>query len=432
MNLLQEKFHVNFTATNDNQNTKRKNDTTILNEQSIQKKMKLHEVAIDYQDDDEYLDNHPLPNMKQAIQLLGSGYKFFSKLDMKSGFCQILVKEEDKFKTAFITPDGLFEWNVLAQGLKNSPPSFQRVMADILSTCRQFSLVYIDDIVVYSHLFEEHLNHLTKYRKFIPKFVTITAPIHAITNFTKINRHKFEWGTSQSQAFSQLKQLLITSPLFLDFPNDNYPVILTTDASEIGIGGTLQQNINGETKNLYYHSQVTSSTQRRYDSIELEVLVIWLCFQRMRSYLLGQHNCLADYLSRRRIQNDEEIFDEAYGISMLFHWEPLETVHAPVNHLPVIGAVVMRSKMKQIKQQQNENDKITLPTVNDISSSSSKDKIEHSNKSPSHLITSNNFDITQIKLEQSKDSNIQKKMKEVMQDPTKHPYVGTDGLLYEL
>ncbi|CAF4277903.1 unnamed protein product, partial [Rotaria sordida] len=92
----------------------------------------------------------------------------------------------------------------------------------------------------------------------------------------------------------------------------------------------------------------------------------------------------------------------------------------------------MRSKMKQIKQQQNANDKITLPTVNDISSSSSKDKIEHSNKSPSHLITSNNFGITQIKLEQSKDSNIQKKIKEVMQDPTKHPYVGTDGLLYEL
>ncbi|CAF4262013.1 unnamed protein product, partial [Rotaria sordida] len=57
---------------------------------------------------------------------------------------------------------------------------------------------------------------------------------------------------------------------------------------------------------------------------------------------------------------------------------------------------------------------------------------EHSNKSPSHLITPNNFDITQIKLEQSKDSNIQKKIKEVMQDLTKHPYVVTDGLLYKL
>ncbi|CAF1484510.1 unnamed protein product, partial [Rotaria sordida] len=148
--------------------------------------------------------------------------------------------------------------------------------------------------------------------------------------------------------------------------------------------------------------------------------------------LIGQHNCLANYSSRHPIQNDEEIFDEDYGISMLFQGEPLETMHTPVNHPPVIGVIVTRSKMKQIKQQQNENDKITLPIINDISSSSSKDKIEHSNKSSSHLITSNHFDITQIKLEQSKDSNIQKKIKEVMQDPTKHSYVVTDGLLYKL
>ncbi|CAF4270117.1 unnamed protein product, partial [Rotaria sordida] len=145
-----------------------------------------------------------------------------------------------------------------------------------------------------------------------------------------------------------------------------------------------------------------------------------------------QRNCLADYLSRHPIQNDEEIFDEDYGISILFQREPPVTVHTLVNHPPVIGGVVTRSKMKQIKQQQNENDKITPPTVNDIPSSSSKDKIEHSNKSPSHLITSNNFDITQIRFEQSKDSNIQKKIKEVMQDPTKHPYVVTDCLLYKV
>ena len=107
-------------------------------------------------------DNHPLPNMEQTIQTLGGGYQFFSKLDMKSGFWQIPIKEEDKHKTAFITPNGLYEWNVLAQGLKNSPPSFQRIMADVLSPCRQFSLVYIDDIVIYSRTFEEHVKHLTQ------------------------------------------------------------------------------------------------------------------------------------------------------------------------------------------------------------------------------------------------------------------------------
>ncbi|CAF5098972.1 unnamed protein product, partial [Rotaria socialis] len=60
-------------------------------------------------------DNHPLPNMEQAIQVLGGGYKFFTKLDMKSGFWQIPIEDKDKYKTAFVTADGLYEWNVLAQ-----------------------------------------------------------------------------------------------------------------------------------------------------------------------------------------------------------------------------------------------------------------------------------------------------------------------------
>ncbi|CAF4241050.1 unnamed protein product, partial [Rotaria sordida] len=307
-------------------------------------------------------DNHPLPNMEQAIQLLGGSYKFFSKRDMKSGFWQIPIKEAGKFKTTFITPDvlsALSEHNFQANSVKCSifhqqldylshtiskhgvKPTNQKKIQAIIKLRQPIKLAEAN----------KFLGALSWYRKFISKFATIAAPIHA--------------DASQSQAISQLKQLLITSPLFLDFPDDNYPVILTTDASEVSIGGTLQQNINDEIKNLYCHSQVTSSTQRRYDPIELEVLPIWLCFQRMRSYLLDrsiiiytdhcQHNCLADYLSRHPIQNDEETFDEDHDISMLFQGEPSETVHTPINHPPVIGAVVTRSKMKQIKQQQNEN-----------------------------------------------------------------------------
>ncbi|CAF1598482.1 unnamed protein product [Rotaria magnacalcarata] len=274
-------------------------------------------------------DNHPLPNVEQSNQVLGNGYQLFSKFNMKSGFWQIPIEEEDRHKTAFITPEGHYEWNVLAQGLKNSPPSFQRIMADILSPCRQFALVYIDDIVAYSRSFEEHLKHIhlvlsilsqhnfqlnpsqcsifcqqidylshtmseqgvkpnnekiqaiinlrepstlveankflgtiSWYRKFIPRFAYVDAPIHKIINLTRANRNKFSWGAPQKEAFLQLKQLLITSPLFLDYPDENHPVILTTDASKVGVGGTLQQHINGEIKNLYYHSQMTSSSQR--------------------------------------------------------------------------------------------------------------------------------------------------------------------------
>ena len=490
-------------------------------------------------------DNHPLPNMEQTIQILGGGYQFFSKLDMKSGFWQIPIKEEDKYKTAFITPDGLYEWNVLAQGLKNSPPSFQRVMLDILSPCRQFTLVYIDDIVIFSHTFDEHVNHLTQvlsilsihnlqlnlskcsilhrqidylshtvsqfgvkpnkdkieailnlrepttlaaankfiggiawYRKFIPKFASVAAPIIAVTNLTKPNRKKFIWGFSQREAFLQLKQLLINQPLFLQFPNDDYPVILTTDASKVGIGGTLQQVIDGETKNLFYHSQITSLTQRKYDPIELEALAIWACCQRMRSYLLGRsiiiytdhcplcnmmnksvknrrvdrisillqeyniekiihikgrQNCLADYLSRNPIISEpEEIFEEDYGISTLFNGEQPISVSVPGDKRYVIGAVVTRSMKKQPCQQELESDKSLLSIQKDSESSSLE---QFKNPSPHSQVNShiyNEFDIKQIKLEQEKDPVIQKRIEEIQQNPTRGSFILQEGLLYKL
>ena len=69
-------------------------------------------------------DSSPLPNMEDALRKLGQGYSYFSKLDLKSGFYQILIKETDKEKTAFVTPFDLYQFNVLPMGLKNSPPTF--------------------------------------------------------------------------------------------------------------------------------------------------------------------------------------------------------------------------------------------------------------------------------------------------------------------
>ncbi|CAF4195631.1 unnamed protein product, partial [Rotaria magnacalcarata] len=74
--------------------------------------------------------------------------RYYSKLDLKSGYFQIPIKEDDKHKTAFITTHGLFEFNVLTQGLKNSPPLFQRIMSD--------------DILIYSDNFDQHLQHVNQ------------------------------------------------------------------------------------------------------------------------------------------------------------------------------------------------------------------------------------------------------------------------------
>lgn len=95
---------------------------------------------------------------------------------------------------------------------------------------------------------------LSWYRKFIPGLASTAAPIHSVTNFTKGNRRKFQWKFAQSKAFNQLKQMLIFEPLFLHYSVDEIPVILTANASGSGIGGVLQQEVNGEMHNLYYYS----------------------------------------------------------------------------------------------------------------------------------------------------------------------------------
>ncbi|CAF2669091.1 unnamed protein product [Rotaria sp. Silwood2] len=307
-------------------------------------------------------DNYPLPNMEITLQTL------------------------DRFKTAFITPFDLYEWSVFPQGLRNAPPSFQRIMNKVLSSCTDFSLVYLDDIIIFSRTYDEHLIHLKQilnalqlhnlivnstkcelvkqtmeylghvinsttitplpdkiksisllpepkslaqanrligalswYRKFIPRFASIVAPIHAVTNLTKSNRHKFKWGSEQSKAFRDLKHLLISSPLFLNFPDDTQPVLL-------------------------------SSSQKRYHPIELEALAIFKCINRMKSFLYGRdiiiftdncslckYNCLPDYLSRHPISYDDELLDSEYG---------LEFRQDQSSSIQLIGAVVTRSKAK--------------------------------------------------------------------------------------
>ncbi|CAF5055641.1 unnamed protein product, partial [Rotaria sp. Silwood1] len=82
---------------------------------------------------------------------------------------------------------------------------------------------------------------LSWYRKFIPGFASVASPIHSVTNLTRNNRRKFQWKFAQSQAFQRLKQMLVSEPLFLHYPVDDKPIILTTDASGVGIGGVLQQ-----------------------------------------------------------------------------------------------------------------------------------------------------------------------------------------------
>ena len=474
-------------------------------------------------------DNYPLPNMEVTLQTLGNKYEYFSKLDLKSGFWQLPIDEKDRHKTAFITPFGLFEWNVLPQGLRNSPPSFQRIMNNVLASCSEFSMVYLDDIVIFSRDYDQHLVHLNEvlnalrlhnltltpakceiarksieylghtisatilkplpekiksiillpepkslaqanrfigslswYRKFLPNFATIAAPIHAVTNLSRSNRYKFKWGIEQSKSFMELKKLLTTHPLLLNFPDDKHPVILSTDASKVGLGGILHQDIDNERRILYYHSELLSASQKRYSTIELEALAIFKCINRMKHFLLGRdiivytdscplchmmektisnkrvqnislllqefnirqivhvkgkHNCLPDYLSRHPITNEDELFGFEYGLECSKN-ETLSPAHQ-------LNAVVTRSKAKQMANNETVFSSTTSSIENPNSSTSSTDS------TTSQQFDQHDFDVTKVKDQQKEDPIIQKIISDLKQRSDKS-FVYKDGILFKL
>jgi len=105
-------------------------------------------------------DSYPQPSAEELLHRL-AGHSYFTKLDLKSGYFQIPIADSDIPKTAVITQDGLYEFTVLAQGLMNAPPTFQRAMNELLANGRwDYVVVYLDDIVIFSETIEEHKQHL--------------------------------------------------------------------------------------------------------------------------------------------------------------------------------------------------------------------------------------------------------------------------------
>ena len=121
-------------------------------------------------------DAYALPNLEEVFSLL-TGSKWFSVLDLKSGYYQIEMEEADKERTAFVCPLGFWEFNRMPQGVTNAPSTFQRLMERCMGDLnRREVLVFIDDLIIFSDTLEEHESRLLQVLKRLKEYGLKLSP----------------------------------------------------------------------------------------------------------------------------------------------------------------------------------------------------------------------------------------------------------------
>ncbi|CAI4062432.1 gag-pol fusion protein SKDI_07G3580 [Saccharomyces kudriavzevii IFO 1802] len=312
-------------------------------------------------------DPFPLPRIDNLLSRIGNA-QIFTTLDLHSGYHQIPMEPKDRYKTAFVTPSGKYEYTVMPFGLVNAPSTFARYMADIFRDLR-FVNVYLDDILIFSESQEEHWKHLDtvlerlkkenlivkkKKCKFASKQIEFLgysigiqriAPLQhkcaAIRDFPTpktvkqaqrflgmINYYrrfipecskiaqpiqlficdKSQWTEEQDKAIEKLKTALCSSPVLIPF-DSKATYRLTTDASKDGIGAVLEE-INTKNKLIGvvgYFSKTLEGAQKNYPAGELELLGIIKALHHFRYMLHGKHFTLrTDHISLLSLQNKNE------------------------------------------------------------------------------------------------------------------------------
>ena len=298
-------------------------------------------------------DAYPLPQVNNLIDTL-SGHKYFTTLDLASGYWQVPMEESSQEKTAFVIPGGnIFHFKRLPFGLCNAVPTFQRLMANVLQgLLPNKCLIYLDDVLIVGHNFEEHLNNLkevlnaiqnaglklkpskchfgqrsVKFLGFqiadtglapdpekvkaikeypVPKDLTelrrfigmISYYRHFISGFSDIAHPlhrllqkdaKFEWNQSCQNSFESLKEQLISSPI-LGFPDTDKDYVLYTDASDVGIGAVLtQEDENGTERVISFASKAFSGSEKNWTTTEKEAFAVVWALQYFHPYVYGRH-----------------------------------------------------------------------------------------------------------------------------------------------
>ncbi|VVA35062.1 PREDICTED: retrotransposon, partial [Prunus dulcis] len=287
-----------------------------------------------------------LKELKVQLQELLRGAKVFSKIDLRSGYHQLRIKEEDVPKIAFRTRYGHYEFLVMPFGLTNAPAAFMDLMNRVFRRyLDRFVIVFIDDILVYSKSRKEHMKHLElvlktlRRKKLFAKFSkcqfwldrvnflghVISADgvyvdpqkVEAVVNWpqptsvtevqsflglagyyrrfvegfstiaaplTRLTRKgvKFEWSDECEKSFNELKTRLITAPV-LALPDDSGNFVIYSDASQQGLGCVLMQH----GRVIAYASRQLKKHELNYPVHDLELAAVVFALKIWRHYLYG-------------------------------------------------------------------------------------------------------------------------------------------------
>ncbi|WVZ93178.1 hypothetical protein U9M48_039180 [Paspalum notatum var. saurae] len=305
----------------------------------------------------------PIPVVEEILDEL-AGTTHFTKLDLTAGYHQVRMAPQDEHKTAFKTHHGHYQFKVMPFGLTNAPATFQCIMNDILSPfLRKFVLVFMDDILVYSSSFTDHVQHLRavllqlkKHQFYLkptkcsfaqsqieylghiisadgvatdpaktaimqqwPTPTTITELgaflglfgyyegygilARPLTNLLKKNA--FAWSQEATLAFEALKQAMQKAPV-LALPDFQATFIVETDACDGGLGAVLMQH----DRPIAFLSKALGDKHKHLSVYEKEFLAVIMAVERWRPYLQRQefvirtdHSSLA-YLSEQNLHSD--------------------------------------------------------------------------------------------------------------------------------
>ncbi|GJZ76129.1 putative reverse transcriptase domain-containing protein [Tanacetum coccineum] len=277
----------------------------------VKKKDGSFRMCIDYRELNKLTvkNRYPLQRIDNLFDQL-QGSSVYSKIDLRSSYHQLRVRDEDIPKTAFRTRYGHYEFQVMPFGLTNAPAVFMDLMNRVYKPfLDKFVIVFIDDILIYSKNKVEHEGHLKQILELLKKEELYAKFSKCFSKsaklMTKLTQKsvKFDWGEKEEAAFQLLKQKLCIA-LILALPKRSDNFVVYYDASHKGLGAELMQN----EKVIAYVSRQLKIHEKNYTTHDLELGAVVFALKMWRHYLYDtKYVVFTDHKSSQHILDQKEL-----------------------------------------------------------------------------------------------------------------------------